>query len=370
MKKKIFKIIFLILPLIIFIIFSFLNLKNAELISDKYNNFLKKQFLWDMIGFIFIVIILFIKPKILFKYSFFYYLIGNLLLIFVLIFGDAINGAKAWLDFGFFSIQPSEIMKVFLLLYLCEFISKRKKNKQNCKEEFLLIIKSFIIVLIPSIITFLEPDTGAIMVYFAIYFAILFFSNFKKRWFIVFLILVILGTISFLYLYFKQENIFIKVFGTKFFYRMDRIIDFKNNQGLQLENALIALGSSGLFGHGINKVALYFPEAPTDFAFALLLSNCGFIGGCIVIINIIIIDINILNIMSETKKKKYKYFCAGFLGALFFGQLQNILMNLGLLPIMGITLPFISYGGSSTIVYLICIGIILKILTVKKKEEI
>ncbi len=125
-----------------------------------------------------------------------------------------------------------------------------------------------------------------------------------------------------------------------------------------------------MYGHGIDKVALYFPEAPTDFAFALLLSNCGFICGCLIIISILVIDLVILSIMKDAQNRKYRYFCAGFLGALVFGQAQNILMNIGLLPIMGITLPFISYGGSSTIVYLMCIGIILKIITIKKKQEL
>lgn len=366
--KKILSYLEIFIPLIIILIYSLLNMKNAALIKDSYKVFFNRQLLFIGIGFILIFILQFIKPKWLFKYSRLFYVFSNILLLLLIIFGKEVNGAKAWFNLGFISFQPSELMKLSLILYLTKVISEFEIK--NNMDEFKLILKVLLITFIPAIITFLEPDTGAVIIYFVIAFTMLFFSNIKKRWFIYLIILIIIFAFLFFYLYFYQKNIFIKYFGTHFFYRMDRLIDFKSQNGLQLENALISIGSSGLKGSGINKVMLYFPEAPTDFIFSLTLSNFGLIGGFIVLINYILLD---LFLSFKIKENNYSYnnlFIAGFLGMFIFQQMQNILMNIGLLPIVGITLPFLSYGGSSTLVYFVCLGIILKLINISNHKDI
>lgn len=366
--KKFLSYLEIFIPLIIILIYSLLNMKNAALIKDSYKVFFNRQLLFIGIGFILIFILQFIKPKWLFKYSRLFYVFSNILLLLLIIFGKEVNGAKAWFNLGFISFQPSELMKLSLILYLTKVISEFEIK--NNMDEFKLILKVLLITFIPAIITFLEPDTGAVIIYFVIAFTMLFFSNIKKRWFIYLIILIIIFAFLFFYLYFYQKNIFIKYFGTHFFYRMDRLIDFKSQNGLQLENALISIGSSGLKGSGINKVMLYFPEAPTDFIFSLTLSNFGLIGGFIVLINYILLD---LFLSFKIKENNYSYnnlFIAGFLGMFIFQQMQNILMNIGLLPIVGITLPFLSYGGSSTLVYFVCLGIILKLINISNHKDI
>ena len=134
---------------------------------------------------------------------------------------------------------------------------------------------------------------------------------------------------------------------------MDRLLDFKNGTGMQLTNALAASGSSGLFGYGIGKTPVYFPEPQTDFIFSIFSSNFGFIPSILLLILILYFDINCNN--QDT------LIICGILSMLLFGQIQNIGMNLGLLPITGITLPFISYGGSSLLSYMLIAGIILNI---------
>lgn len=358
--QKIFKNIFIIVPIFIIMFYSLLNMKNAAIIKDIYKPFFNRQILWFIIGFSLVIILQFIKPKIILKYSLFYYILGNILLLLLMFFGDEVNGAKAWFNLGIFNFQPSELMKLFLILYLAKIIGEYKiKNK---KDEFKLILKVLFITIIPSFLTFLEPDTGAVIIYFVIAFMMLFLSKIKKQWFLyLFIILLILGGIFF-YLYFREKDIFIKIFGTKFFYRMDRLIDFKKQSSLQLENALISIGSSGLFGSGINKVTLYFPEAPTDFIFAMSLSNFGLIGGLTLILSYAIVDLNILVAIKKIKNFSFGLVISGFIGMFIFQQFQNIFMNIGLLPIIGITLPFLSYGGSSTIIYFFCLGLVLKII--------
>ena len=148
------------------------------------------------------------------------------------------------------------------------------------------------------------------------------------------------------------------------FYRFDRIFDWQSSSGMQLENSLISIGSSGYFGKGISNILLYFPEGHTDFIFSSFASIYGLTGMIILILTIIWFDITIIN--TKTKNNSYKYIIAGTIGALIYQQIQNISMTIGLLPITGITLPFISYGGSSLISYMILLGII---MSIKKKNN-
>ena len=158
------------------------------------------------------------------------------------------------------------------------------------------------------------------------------------------------------------------MFGTKLFYRLDRIFSWKSGSGLQLENALAAIGSAGLFGYGFNKTPIYFPEAGTDFIFAVYASNFGLIGSIFLIGIIIYLDINIIMLAKRKIVDTDKYIISGIVGMLVFQQIQNISMTIGLLPITGITLPFVSYGGSSLLSYMIIVGIILNISMEKTRH--
>ena len=222
------------------------------------------------------------------------------------------------------------------------------------------LLKVFFLVFIPSILTFLEPDTGAVIFYLIIMITMLFLSNIKKTWLLsfIFTFSLLIGTI--LYLYYFKDDLFIKIFGSHLFYRLDRLFDWTTSSGMQLENSVIAIASSGIIGNGINNILIYFPEGHTDFIFASYSSIYGLIGIAILFITIVYFDIKILNI-TKNKKSIYKYIIICFLIVILFGQLQNICMTVGISPIMGITLPFISYGGSSLISYMIILGIILAI---------
>ena len=150
------------------------------------------------------------------------------------------------------------------------------------------------------------------------------------------------------------------------FYRFDRIFDWRNSSGMQLQNSLISIGSSGLLGKGINNILLYFPEGHTDFIFASFASIYGLIGMLILIATILWFDVVIIK--TKTDNSIYKYVISGVIGALLYQQIQNISMTIGLMPITGITLPFISYGGSSLISYMILLGIVMSIRKSKIKK--
>ena len=130
---------------------------------------------------------------------------------------------------------------------------------------------------------------------------------------------------------------------------------------MQLENSLTAIGSSGILGHGYRNTPIYFPESGTDFIFAVYASNFGLIG-CVILLGLICyFDYTLIQVAKNTKNSTDKFVIAGIIGMLVYQQFQNIGMTLGILPITGITLPFISYGGSSLLSYMMMIGIIFSI---------
>ena len=135
-----------------------------------------------------------------------------------------------------------------------------------------------------------------------------------------------------------------------------------------MDNALASIGSSGLFGHGFNKTPIYFPESSTDFIFAVFSSNFGFIGVFVSLLLFFVFDLYIFYILKKKNNSIGKYILIGILGMLFFQQIQNIGMTIGLFPITGITLPFISYGGSSLLSYMIIIGLLTNIFFEKEKK--
>ena len=142
---------------------------------------------------------------------------------------------------------------------------------------------------------------------------------------------------------------------------MDRILNWSNSSGLQLTNGLTAIGSAGIFGHGFNNTPIYFPEMQTDFIFAVFASNFGFVGSILLIAIIVYFDVTIIGLANKSYDTCDKLTVAGIVSILLFQQVWNICMTIGLLPIMGITLPFISYGGSSLLSYMILIGMLFNV---------
>ncbi len=355
----------ILIPLILFAIISIISIYcTKSLLPSDLQNLYLKQILWYTIGFIIAYLMMAFGNKFLYNNAYILYIIGIVLLILVLIIGKPINNAKCWFIIPYIgSFQPSEFMKIFLIITLSrmigDFNAERKTN--DIGEEFNFLLKVLLVVAIPSILTFIEPDTGAVLIYFIITIVMLFTAGFRNRWFITTIgIIILLGTI-FLSIYFLEKDLFIKIFGTSFFYRMDRIINWSSSSGLQLTNSITAIGSAGTLGHGINNTPIYFPEMQTDFIFAVFSSNFGFIGVLLLIFLIVYFDTNIISLSSKTTNIYDKFTIGGIIAVLLFQQIQNISMTIGLLPIMGITLPFISYGGSSLLSYMILIGMIFNI---------
>lgn len=358
--------------LILFAVISVLTIGSAQRLIGV-NDLMSRQAIWYGVGIILILIVMRIKNEFFLKYTWILYFIGVLLLGLLLIFGSEVNNAKCWFTIpGIGTFQPSEFMKIILIITLSSMINKFNTTYPNpkCSQEFWFIIKVLFVVMIPSVLTFLQPDTGVVLIYLLITFIMLFISGIRLRWFFLAFLILGLAIGSVVFIYFYSQEMFINIFGSSFFLRVDRLLDWSSSSGYQLENGLAAIGSGGLFGYGLNNTPIYFPEPQTDFIFAVYASNFGFIGSCFLIGLIAYFDIKLIHLSIKTSNCINKYIISGIIGMLIYQQVQNIGMTIGLLPITGITLPFISYGGSSLLSYMLMLGFIFNISNeVIRKEK-
>ncbi len=362
-KYKIDKTI--LIPIILFAFISVITLYGAGSILPSYmSDLTQKQIIWYVAGFVLAYIVMTIGNTHIYRMVWILYGLGILSLIGLFFFGVNINDATCWYEIkGIGTIQPSEFMKIILIILVATLISKFNEDFPNpsIQEEFYFLLKIMGVVLVPSILTFMQPDTGVVLIYLLITLIMLFVSGIRYRWFAI--LFGILGGFVLLVLgiYFINQDLFVNIFGTSFFLRVDRLLDWSAGSGYQLENSLSSIGSAGLLGHGWNTNPIYFPEAQTDFIFAVFASHFGFIGSTLLLVLIAFFDIRLIMLAVKTNKLINKYVIAGVTGMLIYQQIQNIGMTFGLLPITGITLPFISYGGSSILSYMIAMGMIFNI---------
>lgn len=353
----------ILLPILVFAAISVLTLYGTDSILNV-DNLVPKQIIWYAIGFAIIYIVMTIGNTFIYRMSWILYGIGCLALFGLFFFGTSINDATCWYTIkGIGTLQPSEFMKIILIITNASLISKFNEDFPNpsVREEFMFLVKMALVLLVPSVLTFMQPDTGVVLIYFLITFVMLFISGIRYRWFAIIFGIGIFFIILVLGIYFISQDLFIKIFGTSFFLRVDRLLDWSNQSGYQLENSLSSIGSAGLFGHGLTNNPIYFPEAETDFIFAAYSSHFGFIGAVVLLSLLAYFDIRLINLALKTNKLVNKYVVAGVVGMLIYQQVQNIGMTFGMLPITGITLPFISYGGSSLLSYMIAMGMIFNI---------
>lgn len=277
------------------------------------------------------------------------------------------NGATSWYELPFFDLQPSEFIKIILIIVLSKVISNHNDHYpiHHFKSDCLMFGKVLALTLPPCFLIYLQNDAGVTLIILVSLVFILFASGLQARWFIVGGIILGIALAIGVYLFIFQHDIFVDILGGG--YKLNRFYGWVDpegtygKEGYQLFNALIAFGTGGMFGHGFQSSVIAFPEAQTDFIFAVIAQDYGFIGGLFTLIIIIILDALLLQIGLRSSLDRDKYFVAGIFGLLIFQQVWNIGMVMGIFPITGITLPLISYGGSSLLSYMIAMGVFLDI---------
>ena len=298
-------------------------------------SYIIKHLIYLSISYITLLIISRININFILKYTPILYTISIILLSLVLIIGKEINGSKAWLHILGISIQPSEITKLILSIYLPYLLIKNKS-----------LLYLTIITIIPSILTFLEPDTGAIIFYIIIFLSTLKYIKINKKILTILSIIILVFISLNISIYFFNKDLLISIYGTNLFYRIDRLISFKEQNNIQTINSLISIGAHNL---------LYIPENHNDFIFSAIISKFPIFTFISLFCFILIFTYYIKRLSNKKNISNIINFI--ILNTLIFQVFYNILMNLSLLPIIGIPLPFLSYGGSYLITLYSLIGI-------------
>jgi len=273
----------------------------------------------------------------------------------------SVGGATSWFNLPGFNFQPSEFIKIVIVIYLAKITKEHNENMliRTFQGEVDYLLDVLKIIIPPIVLIYLQNDTGVVLIILVGIFFVVYSSALRKEWFLLLgiVVLLILGLATYLFIF--QHDIFTKIISGHKLARIYGWIDPEGtigNQGYQLFYSLLSYGSAGWLGHGFQAVVKVFPEAQTDFIFAVIATDYGFIGGLITISLIVLLDVTLLKIGLESSNTRDKYFTMGIFGLLLFQQVWNIGMILGLFPITGITLPFISYCGSSLLSYMIAIG--------------
>jgi rod shape determining protein RodA len=279
------------------------------------------------------------------------YILTNLLLIGVLIFGREIRGALSWIRIGALSFEPVELMKLIMILILAQYFSLRHIELYRIRH----IIASGIYIAIPAFLIFFQPDLGSTMILVFLWLGIMVIAGIKWRQLIA---LFLIGTILIgaVWLFLLKP------------YQKERIITFVNpyldplGGSYQRIQSIIAIGAGKLGGRGLGQGSQsqlqFLPEQHTDFIFASIAEEWGFVGVLIIFILYFLFFFRVIKIALQSTNNFARLFCIGALIVFLFQFVVNIGMNLGVLPIAGISLSFISYGGSNLIMSFITLGII------------
>lgn len=327
--------------------------------DDKYY-YLWRQIIFAGLGVGGMVVVSNIDYTIYKKHATKIFLTVMVLLIIVLIPGIGIvrGGARSWIGIGSFSIQPSEFMKIACVILISKYLSDYYKDMKQ-PVPILLLLAVFIGVFG---LVMLQPDFGTGLVIVATIIIILFVSGVDLSYF-VYLLLVSLAGITVLIISAP--------------YRLERIFAYLDpwsdplGSGFQIIQSLYAIAPGGLFGVGIgNSIQKYFylPEPQTDFIFSIIIEELGFIGGVIILLLYTVFFITSLKLSLNAKDLFGKFLALGITSMIFIQFFINIGVVIGLLPVTGITLPFLSYGGSSLTVTLLSVGILLNISKYQKED--
>ena len=304
------------------------------------------------IFFFLFIFISFINVKYWHKFAYLFYLAILVLLIFVNFFGLTASGSTRWMNLGVFNLQPSELMKVGLIIFLAKYYNSRPHHDVN-RLKFMILPTFALIIPVSLVIT--QPDLGTALLISAGGLAVIWFAGFRIKYFIYFIIMFICLApiaISFLKPYQKLRIL------TFFDPEKDPL-----GAGYQIIQSKIAIGSGGIFGKGFLKGSQsyldYLPEKHTDFIFTLFSEEFGFVGSFLLLMIYVIIIYRIILIGFVSRNNFAKLFCYGFASAFFICVTVNMSMVLGLLPIVGAPLPILSYGGSAMLSMMIGLGIVM-----------
>ena len=351
LKDKIFAFDFTLFFLILLLgIISLVAMYSSE--RGNFSYYTQSHLYRFSIFFLLFIIISFFRIQFWYKSAYLFYFIVLILLFAVDFFGVTASGSKRWISLFFFNLQPSELMKVSLIIFLARYYYKiPSQNVNNIKHIFI----PFFSLMIPVFLVVSQPDLGTAVLIAISGLIVIWLTGFRIKYFLYsFIVLICLIPVGISFL--KP-------------YQKTRILTFLNPEsdplgaGYQIIQSKIALGSGGIFGKGFLQGSQsyldYLPEKHTDFIFTLFSEEFGFVGSLILLLIYAFVIYRIAAIGNQSKNNFAKLFCFGFAAAFFVYVTVNMAMVLGLLPIVGAPLPIMSYGGSSMLSIMIGLGIVM-----------
>ncbi|WP_291321118.1 rod shape-determining protein RodA [Desulfonatronospira sp.] len=316
------------------------------------NNFYSRQLVWGCAGLLAMLLFMIIDYRHFRFLSWYIYIVSLVLLACVFFWGVSIYGAQRWLSLGFVSFQPSELVKVGVIILTAHVLSN---NEHPLKLKDL--IKVLIIAIIPVVIVARQPDLGSALVILFILGGIIVYQGIDRK--IVKILLVLLPMLAPLFWFLLQD------------YQKTRLLSFINpaqdplGSGYHVIQSQIAVGSGGFWGKGFmegtQSQLRFLPEKHTDFAFSVFGEEWGFLGALVLLIIFCAFLYQVLSASQEAKDRFGSLLCVGVFFYFFLQIMVNMGMVLGLLPVVGIPLPFISYGGTSAMVNFIMVGLVINV---------
>lgn len=330
------------------------TLYSSSLSRGDFSNF-RKQVIFFGVGFFLMFLLSFLDWRALRDDPYLiliFYLVCLLSLFFLFFFAPEIRGVKSWYKIGSLSVDPIELTKLVLIILLAKYFSTRHIEMYQIKH----ILLSGIYILFPAVLVFLQPNLGSVLILIALWVGILLLSGIKTRHFLILCFCFLLAFILSWQFLLKD-------------YQRERVINFVAPQladplkmGWSQNQAKIAIGSGGIFGKGLGRGSQtqygFLPESQTDFIFAAIAEETGLIGVSFLFLLFLILIWRILKITISSHTNFPRLFASGFSILLVSQIFINIGMNIGILPIIGVSLPFISYGGSGLISTFLALGLL------------
>ncbi|MBU7555457.1 rod shape-determining protein RodA [Pediococcus ethanolidurans] len=328
------------------------------------------QLVWYVLGIAAVVVIMQFDSEQLWRLAPYAYWFGIFLLVAVLLFYSrtyAASGAKSWFAFKGFTFQPSEVMKPAYILMMAKVITdfNAQHKRHTMRSDWQLIGKMILWTIPIPVLLLLQNDFGTMLVFIAIFAGLIIVSGITWRILVpAFVTVTILASSTLMLVVSDWGRTILSHVGFES-YQFSRIDTWLHpsadttNQGYQLWQSIKAIGSGQIFGKGFNVSNVYVPVRESDMIFSVIGENFGFIGSAVLILLYMLLIYQMLRVTFDTKNAFYAYIATGTIMMILFHVLENIGMNIGLLPLTGIPLPFVSQGGSALIGNMIGIGLIM-----------
>ena len=320
--------------------------------SGNFSFYTKNHLTRFLVFFSMFLVLSFVRVSVWYRQAYIFYILGILLLLLVIFFGISASGAKRWINFFIMNLQPSELMKIAIIVCFARYYHRIQSSDI---QSYKYLLQPIILLLIPCYLVITQPDLGTAILIAGSGLAIIWLAGLNLKYF-VYSGLILLVSLPFVISFLKP-------------YQKSRILTFFNpdrdplGAGYQIIQSKIAIGSGGFLGKGFlqgtQSYLEFLPEKHTDFIFTLFSEEFGFVGSMVLILLYALLIYRIIRIGFSSRSFFAKLYCFGFASGLFLYIFVNIAMVLGLLPIVGAPLPIMSYGGSSMLSIMLGLSIVM-----------